>query len=52
MDDPVKQQVWLVRPYEGTKWRLTHEPPTEELRRWLEYRPVEAPPVTYPPLAR
>lgn len=38
MEKPVKE--WLVRPYEGTVWRVTTEPPTDETRRWLEYKPV------------
>ena len=35
-------KLWLVRPYEGTEWKVTAEPPTDELRRWLEFKPLEA----------
>lgn len=30
---------WLVRPYEATEWEETAIEPTEELRRFLEFKP-------------
>jgi hypothetical protein len=32
--------AWRVRPYEGDKWLVTTEPPTEEQRRYMEFVPI------------
>lgn len=32
---------WLVRPYEATNWQETTIEPTDELRRFLEFKPIE-----------
>jgi len=40
----IQQIVWKVRPYEGSEWRATTEPPTEEQRRYMEF--VEVRPYT------
>lgn len=33
-------KAWRVRPYEGDKWLVTTEPPTEEQRRYMEFVPL------------
>lgn len=35
------QRKWLARPYEGGEWRETDQQPSEELRRYLEFKLVE-----------
>lgn len=32
-----KRRAWKVRPYEANDWLITYEPPTDELRRYMEF---------------
>lgn len=37
-EDDDAERKWLVRPYEAAEWRLTSIEPTEELRRFMEFK--------------